>query len=60
VFELPNMLSTGLQSLQIPFSFSKIHVKQHRVSQDRCCQQIMFSLKSPGMTDCASQHEGQG
>lgn len=59
LLKLLNVLSTGSQSLQTPFFFSRIHVKQDSVTQDRFCQQILPSLESPGMPQCPAPREGQ-
>lgn len=47
LFRLLNVLSTGLHSLQTPFFFSRIHVRQDSVTQARFCQQTLPALGSP-------------
>lgn len=59
LFKPLNMLSTGLQSFQTPFFFSRIHVKQESVPQDRFCQQILPSWEYPGMPECPAPKERQ-
>lgn len=59
LFRLLNVLSTGLHSLQTPFFYSRIHVRQDSVTQARFCQQTLPALESPGVPECPAPPEGQ-